>query len=73
MIAYETWWWETDEFRDASLDDMFSAKEPAIKSAEKIFKQDNILGVQVLKVDITENGSEILGEVFRKEKENTIE
>lgn len=72
MIAYSTWWWETDEYRDANLDDMFSAKEPAIESVEKIFKQDNILGVQVLKVDITENGSEILGEVFRKEKENTI-
>jgi hypothetical protein len=73
MIAYATWWWETDEYRDANLDDMFSAKETAIESVEKIFKQDNILGVQVLKVDITENGSEILGEVFRKEKENTIE
>lgn len=66
MIVYAFYWWEWEG--DVVLDDVFPTEEDARKVANSTLVQDNISGVVVAKMRLTEYGMQHVADVYIQEK-----
>ena len=66
MTVYAFYWWEWGE--QPTLDDIFPTEDDARRVANSTLVQDNIEGVCVAKMRVTEYGMQHVADVYVQEK-----
>ena len=67
MTVYAVYWWEDWEM-ETTLDNIFPTEESARRVANSILVQENIRGVVVAKMRVTEYGMQHVADVYKQEK-----